>query len=77
MCIRLGPVRGFDIAASGRSVEPAERTLKEAVTGIWARIPSQLLRAQRELLARRRTVRHPADLEVLMRRWHAALSRYG
>ncbi len=64
-----GPVRGFDVAAVSGSARGVERRLHEGVARLWPGIPNELREAQRELLARRRKVRHPEDLEVLLNRW--------
>ena len=64
-----GPVRGFDVAAVSGSARGVERRLHEGVARLWPGIPNELREAQRELLTRRRKVRHPEDLEVLLNRW--------
>jgi hypothetical protein len=61
-----GPVRGFDLAAVGRSVPESERRLRGRVESLRRHIPKILLRAQHELLEGRRRVRHAADREVLV-----------
>ena len=63
-----GPVRGFDLAATGPSVRTSERVLLQGVEALRPRIPSRIALAQRELLDGRRSVRHPADRDVLIRR---------
>lgn len=70
-----GVVRGFDVAAVGGSVEDAEAALRARVEGLWDRIPREILRAQRDLLAGRRRARYDADLEVLRTRYRAVEGR--
>jgi hypothetical protein len=62
-----GPVRGFDLAAAGRSAADSEDTLRRRMETLWPRIPTGLREAQRDLLNGRRRARYPADLEVLRR----------
>ncbi len=72
-----GPVRGFDLAATGPTVAACEANLVRRVTRLWPRIPGELERAQHELIAGRRKVRHVADLEVLRDRWDDREKRRG
>lgn len=65
-----GPVRGLDLAALGPSVTESERRLRYRMRRLAPRVPVELVRAQRDLLTGRRTVRHTADLAVLRRRWN-------
>jgi hypothetical protein len=60
-----GPIRGFDLAAAGRTAADSERTLRRRAERLWPRIPEGLRKAQRDLLIGRRPARYPADLEVL------------
>jgi hypothetical protein len=60
-----GPLVGYDLAALGTSVSAAEFRLRRGVASVWPRVPTDILRAQRDLLRGRRRVRHPDDLEVL------------
>lgn len=71
----VGAVRGFDVAAVGGSVEDAEAALRARVEGLWGRIPREILRAQRDLLAGRRRARYDADLEVLRKRYREVAGR--
>ncbi len=63
-----GPVRGFDLAAIGSSLESAERRLLRRAEALWPEVPGPIARAQRDMLGGRRRVRHEADREVLLRR---------
>lgn len=60
-----GPVRGFDLAAIGNTTSQSERSLFERLDQLWSRVPSPIVRAQRELLEGKRHARHPSDLRVL------------
>src|SRR3972149_6665057 len=60
-----GPVRGFDIATVGATVQEAEENLRVGVEALWAAIPAGIRRAQADLLAGRRCARYEADLAVL------------
>lgn len=70
-----GAVRGIDVAAVGASVGDSEAALRVAVEGLWPRIPREIVRAQRDLLAGRRRARYEADLEVLRRRFREVDAR--
>lgn len=63
-----GPVRGFDLAALGRSAADSERILRRRVGTLWPRVPEGIGQAQRALFVGRRRARYPEDLEVLRRR---------
>ena len=69
-----GPVRGFDLAAVGRSADESERRLRERMARLRRDVPRDLTAAQRKLLGGRRKVRHAADRDVLIRRWKDAPS---
>ncbi len=64
----FGPIVGYDLAAVGRSVSHAQRTLRIRVEDLGSRIPAEIRRAQKALLLGRRLVRHAEDLEVLRER---------
>ena len=65
-----GPVRGFDIATVGATVQEAEENLRVGVEALWAAIPAGIRRAQADLLAGRRRARYDEDLTVLRRKMH-------
>jgi len=64
-----GPVRGFDLAAIGKTAGQSERALFRRMDGLKSRIPGPVARAQRELLEGKRHPRHASDLRVLAARW--------
>jgi hypothetical protein len=64
-----GPLVGLDLAAVGRTVRDAERTLAAKSRAVWPDIPGPVRMAQRALLDGRREPRHAPDLEVLVRRY--------
>jgi hypothetical protein len=72
-----GPVRGFDLAALGRTATDSERTLRRRLGTLWPRIPEALRRAQQDLFDGRRPARYPADLEVLRRHKNMPAARHG
>ena len=63
-----GSVRGFDLAAIGKTAGQSERALFNRVDGLKSRVPSPIARAQRELLEGKRHARHASDLRVLKAR---------
>ncbi|OGS46083.1 MAG: hypothetical protein A3K66_04955 [Euryarchaeota archaeon RBG_16_67_27] len=63
-----GPMRGLDVATVGGTVAEAETRLDARLRAIWPKVPPEILRAQRDLVAGRRRVRYAADLEVLQRK---------
>lgn len=65
-----GPVRGFDIATIGKTVQQAEENLRVGVETLWTAIPPAVRRAQADLLAGRRRARYDEDLTVLRRKVH-------
>src|SRR5713226_900324 len=63
-----GLVRGFDLAAIGDTAGRSERALMRRVNRLKSRVPTAIVRAQRELLEGQRRARHKADLRVLTAR---------
>ena len=63
-----GPVRGFDLAAIGKTTGQSEHALFNRIDRLNSRVPGPIARAQRELLEGKRHARHASDLRVLKAR---------
>ncbi|OLD91817.1 hypothetical protein AUG86_00120 [Euryarchaeota archaeon 13_1_20CM_4_64_14] len=64
-----GPVRGFDLAAIGKTAGQSERALFKRMDRLKSRVPGPIARAQRELLDGKRHPRDTSDLRVLAARF--------